>query len=160
MTEPTPSLERLWRRGPPEAAVAAVPGEAAGKEDRHPPPPAAHSSWGNGRRVRVRSATEGPLPRSWGGGGGQALQRNHVPRLPSPLGPGGPGLQLGGPAEPRGRSGDAAAVLRSRPGHPLELPPRARRPEVRRVWRPAGLSKGRAPLLLESVPFATPWHCF
>lgn len=52
----------------------------------------------HGAQLRLRGA----LPRSWGAGGWQEHERNHVRRLPTPLGPGGPVLQLGRLGEPGG----------------------------------------------------------
>lgn len=91
------------------------------KARRTPPPAASRSALQPGRRTTLRSRGRSEADAS--PTGSREQERNHGPRLPAPLGPGGLGRQLRRLGELGGRSGAAKAVLRSCPGHQLELPP-------------------------------------
>lgn len=87
-----PSLERPQEVGTAWAAAAATPGGGVQEEDT---------------ATRSRAAlTAVPTAAKPGQAGRNRLrqrqERNHVPSLPLPLGPRGPGLQLGRLGEPRG----------------------------------------------------------
>ncbi|KAL0590757.1 hypothetical protein AAY473_038222 [Plecturocebus cupreus] len=97
--------------------------ELQGRRTLPPTASRAHCSWDSPERGQ--SAARQALPRPWGGGSQPEQERKHVPRLPTSLGPGGLGHQLGWLGKPRDRSGSAKAVLCGCSGYQLELPTRA-----------------------------------
>lgn len=122
MISPSPCQEKPQKKGREgEAEAAAAVCKNRRGEGRCHPQPSELIAAGTARSG-VSQQLDERLPRSWGGGSQREQERKHVPTLPTPLGPGGLGHQLGRLGETRDRSGTAKAVLRGCSGHQLELP--------------------------------------